>query len=130
MKPAPTLSKHNWIESEEMVIDRVVSWFIVTDHYQSTLYNGVASLPGLIAIHKQNYHELGIKITEALTRMFKAYFDEVELSVDVQEDSDTGEGHIVLKATVYSNGKQFPVDRSFAIVDSKVIEVNKVNESQ
>ena len=129
MKPAPTLSKHNWLESEEMVIDRIISWFIVTDQYQSTLYKGVGSLPGLIAIYKQDYRELGVKIAETLTQMFKAHFDDVDLDVSVSENPETGEGNIVLEAVAYSNGVRFPVDRAFTIVDSKVIEVNKENES-
>lgn len=125
----PTLSSAGFVSDPAVKLERLVSYFFITDYSQSNQHHGrVASLPYLIKAHGTNPDILVDRIQVALENMLSSYFDAV--NVEVREEDPLLSNpvyNIVLEGTVTQDGKRYDISKLLNISHNTL---NKVSELQ
>lgn len=112
MKNYITLDEVGIINSPEAIIEAIIQSFKATDPYQSKLFP-VASLMGILALHKGRDNEIVSETEIALSRVFTAYFgDDFTLDVSLK-DNDDNSSSLTIAASV--SGPDGLVDASWAL---------------
>lgn len=126
----PTLSASGWVMNTPEKLDRLVSYFIVSEASQSHLFAGqVASLPSIIQKNAENESGLVRDTTDALNSLLSRYFDSAEVSVDTAHPvaDDPNRINLRVDAVVIDNGQRYSVGREITLVNSKVINIFNIN---
>lgn len=126
----PTLSASGWVSNIPEKLDRLIGYFIMSDHSQSHLFAGsIASLPHLIQNNAEDDSALIRETSSVLTALLGSYFDSAEVNVDLTHptDEDPNRQNLRIDATVTQDGVRHSVGREIALVNSKVVDIFKIN---
>lgn len=111
-------------------IDWVMSCFFFSKHSQSRLFRGkISSITKLIQQYGNDPTELKTNVDRVLNAFLGNFFEQVDLSVSVNEDEDTGNLNLIIDANVTNStstgGTMTSVGYSLTYYDSilrKVLE--------
>lgn len=113
----PSLDTAGWVVGAAQKADRLLSYFLISDHSQSNTFRGnIASLPKLIQDNPRDFIKLKNDIKLALDKLFGGYFDSAVFQVSIEDTkSDTGNatskvnikiiGEVTDEGVVHSLGK-------------------------
>lgn len=126
----PTLSSTGWVEDVAHKADRLFAYYLTSEHSQSYLYyNNITSL----TYHIQQYGSRPLLLQENierdLRRMLMEYFDNVDLTIKVDEaaQGDPERINITFDCRVTQDGKRYSLGRLVRATQSKVIEFMEIN---
>lgn len=130
--PLPSLSSKGWITEIAEKCDMLLSYFFISDHSQTYLYkNNVTSLPYLIQQHGHEKNKLNNEIEKALFVYLKRYFDDVLIETSVQEDEkEKSKLDITIDIIINEDGKRHSLGRLIRSLNSKIVEIIKVNNGE
>lgn len=112
--PLPTLDTGGLIYGAPQKADKLLAYFFASNYSQSnTYYGGVKSLAALIQQHADTPLNLELAISDAVTSLFKAYFDQVQATVDVSayDPKDDTKLRITIGMTFTQDGKEYELYR-------------------
>ncbi len=139
-KAIGTLSTKGFIEDAYYKADRILSYFFLSDAYQSNIYFGkIASLPNDVKVSGADPLLLQKNISNGLTQMFTSstsangeplgYFDAAVVNVKVSrtEDKEGVNEDIEINVILTENGKQYSLGKLVSVVNSKIKEIIDIN---
>lgn len=112
--PLPTLDTSGLIYGAPQKADKLLAYFFASNYSQSnTYYGGVKSLAALIQQHADIPLNLELAVNDAITGLFKAYFDRVSVTVDVSpyDPKDDTKLRITIGVTFTQDGKEYELHR-------------------
>ena len=128
----PTLTLTGWVYDKNIIITKLMEYFLTSDYSQSTIYYGkISSLKYLIKEYQYEKSLLIDNVKETLENLYKRYFKEVEVEVDI--DDSKSQAILYLDITCYDeNDKKYTLAQSFNLntdimtkVDEKIIRSNQ-----
>lgn len=126
----PTLSASGWAGNISEKLDKLISYFFLSDFSQSHLYRGhVASLPYIIQSSSDNKSLLRTQTQKTLMDLLRPYFDTVQIDVTLIAIDEANPDNINLRvdATVTQDAVLYSVGREVQIVNSKVVAIFEAN---
>lgn len=118
----PSLTLNGFITNKDMQMGRLFTYFLASDYLQSNLFHGdIASLKWILAQDNDSYTTKAL-IMDNLTKLYRAYFDSVEVNVDLKMEEEPGFDNYYVDinctddGTVYNLNKLIKID-GMTIVD-------------
>lgn len=126
----PSLSASGWVGNIAEKLDKLISYFFLSDFSQSHLYQGqVASLPNLIKECADNRSLLRTETKRVVTNFINPYFDTIQVDVTITAVDDTNPDNINLRvdATVTQDAVIYSVGKEIQVINSKVVAIFDAN---
>lgn len=129
----PTLTLTGWVYDKNLLIKKVLEYFITSDYSESIIYYGkISSFKYLVKEYGHDKYLLRDNIKSTLENLYKRYFKEVNVDIDVKEDKNN-ELNIYLELLCYDeNNVKYTLSQSFSsninileAVDKKIIRSNQ-----
>lgn len=129
MASVPSLSSAGFVKDPAIKLDKLLSYFFICDKSQSNEFRDItASLPYLIKQYGDNPSNLSRETTTALNRMLGAYFDDVNIDVDVIVKVDKPEEYdMQVEGYVVHNQKRFALTRLLTVSNNSIAAVSEFN---
>jgi len=122
----PLLLNEGVITLPQMIIDRLFSMILTTDKSRSTL--SVEDPESLAYVLKSNTDNMSATATEfekILQRKYLKYADSVESEVRAVAISDTGYYNLIVKVTIYSDGRSYDLQECIRVEDAVTFKILK-----
>jgi len=121
----PTLTLTGWIYDKNIIIKKLMEYFLTSDYSQSTLYYGkISSLKYLIKEYQYDKSLLIDNVKNTLENLYKRYFKEVEIEISI--DDSTSEAVMYLDITCYDeDNKKYTLTQSFNINEDIMTKVDE-----
>lgn len=126
----PTLSASGWAGNISEKLDKLISYFFLSDFSQSHLYRGhIASLPYILKQCADNRSLLRSETSRVLLGFLKPYFDQVQVDVQVLAIDESKPDNINLRVdvTVTQDAVIYSVGREIQTINSKVVAIFEAN---
>jgi hypothetical protein len=124
-----TLDTMGWVEDTAHKADRLLSYFMVSEHSQSVVHKGrVKSFPYILNKNAGDLLQLRSDVNDALQSILSAHFDEASVQIEVKEivnddGKPTGKVDIKIMAIVTENGVKHSLGRLCHSINGKVKEL-------
>lgn len=130
--PLPTLSGSGWVTEIAEKTDRLFAYFFVSEYSQTHLYkDNVTSLPYIVQKYGHDEFAIGPNLERSLYAYLARYYDDVRIEITVTSNDESGqettELNIRVDAVLTEDGKQYSLGRLISTVDSKVMNIIKIN---
>lgn len=129
----PTLSSSGFVADIAEKADRLMSYYFVSDASQSNLYRGqITSLPAQVQQHGHDEINLAQAVRNELTAYLTRYFDMVDVSTrtDLPNVEDPNRINLTVSVIVTQDGKQYSLGRLVSVLNSKIVEIVDINNTQ
>jgi hypothetical protein len=126
----PSLSASGWVGNISEKLDKLISYFFLSDFSQSHLYQGqIASLPNLIKECADNRQLLRSETKRVVMNFINPYFDTIQVDVTITAVDDTNPDNINLRvdATVTQDATIYSVGKEIQVINSKVVAIFDAN---
>jgi len=85
MYTLPTLTQHGLVTDKNIIVEQLFKYFVTTQKSQSTIYSDyIESYDYLMKMYNNTPDVLKNKVIDSLTRLYKRYFNKVEVQVVIQ----------------------------------------------
>lgn len=118
-----TLDTDGFVTDAAKISARLLNYFFWSDESQSNIFRGgISSLPGIISRNPNNIQAIRDAVETALTRLFTAHFDEVNIILNhetIKKPDGTDSAQVDLRVAISfrHNGELKQVARLLEIVD-------------
>ncbi len=126
----PSLSASGWVGNISEKLDKLISYFFLSDFSQSHLYQGqISSLPYLIKECADNRSLLRSETKRVVMNFITPYFDTIQVDVTILAVDETNPDNINLRvdATVTQDATIYSVGKEIQVVNSKVVAIFDAN---
>lgn len=126
----PSLSASGWVGNISEKLDKLISYFFLSDFSQSHLYQGqISSLPYLIKECADNRSLLRSETKRVVMNFITPYFDTIQVDVTISAVDETNPDNINLRvdATVTQDATIYSVGKEIQVVNSKVVAIFDAN---
>lgn len=130
-KVSPSLTTQGWIQTPSEILDNEFANFMLNEYSRTHFYVGhVASFTYLVQNYGHDRHELSVRTTDTLRRLFECFFDSVSVEVipeQISEDDDS-KFYLRIALTVIHEGLSYVLSKSTGTVDSRtrtIIDIQK-----
>jgi len=126
----PSLSASGWVGNISEKLDKLISYFFLSDFSQSHLYQGqISSLPNLIKECADNRSLLRSETKRVVMNFITPYFDTIQVDVTISAVDETNPDNINLRvdATVTQDATIYSVGKEIQVVNSKVVAIFDAN---
>ena len=87
----PTLTSAGWIKDPKVKMNKLFEYFMASERSQTTLVKtGAHSLKYILA-NTKDFTQTATMIKDSLTALYAAYFDDVDVETQVNEDGQLGD---------------------------------------
>lgn len=128
-KPLPSLSPSGWIHDPSMKADKLLAYFLVSDPAQSETYT-INTLQYILAKAGDDDLVINSEITAALSKLFGAWFDSVNVNVVVREGQD-GDGEakmdIAISVSIVEGTNTYQLSKMVGTKNSTVYQISEIN---
>lgn len=129
----PALSSSGWTEDIASRVDKLFSYFLLSEASQSNIYAGhVTSLPAILQENPSSTTLLKTEVEDQFSRYMSRYFDRAEVTVRAEQNLETeGRGiDLRIEAEVEEDGKMYSVGRLISTVESSVMKIFDLNNGE
>ena len=125
----PTLSRHGWLESTPERMNKLFEHFLAADYSQTTQLPGeVSSLKYILASTKDEI-DLKAAISDALYKLYGAYFTTVFVEVETTSTDDTSITTILISIAITdSKNKQYYLKQAVENKNGSIVRYYKVQD--
>ena len=121
--PVPSLDGAGWINDPALKVDAILANYASTQYSQTILYRSrISSFSKDLQLCSQQWNKLPETMQQSLDRMFTAYFEQVDISVELDEESmndETKSFRVFITGSLAQDGKGYDL--------SKILQVSKIN---
>lgn len=103
----PTLSVKGWLEDPKAKADRILAYYLTSNHSQTNIFRGsIASLPKLVQQYGNDADALRTKSRQQLEQLFAGFFDQVfvETLVELVNPQDPNRLNLTVHIQVMQDG--------------------------
>ncbi len=126
--PVPSLDGAGWIHDPALKVDMILANYASTQYSQTILYrNLISSFSKDIQLCSQQWNRLPETMLQSLDRLFTAYFDQVDITVDLDEDSmnaETNSFQVLITGSLVQDGKNYDLSKVLQVTNSKFASVS------
>lgn len=129
----PSLSPAGWLKSPAEKLDKLLSYYFVSEFSQTNIYFGqVTSLPHHIKLYGHSEDALTTAMRDALSRMLSPYFDGVEVNITTDQPAQGDEAriHIKIDIVVSQGGVKYSAGRVAETVNGSLMRILDINNNQ
>lgn len=131
--PVPSLDSNGYITGVGPKADRAFAYYLVSEHSQTLAHQGhIKSFPYTLATYAKDPVELRIRVKNEVAELFKQYFDEADIEVQIREILDNGNPTSKLDIRIFAilteNNVRYSLGKLIDTVDGKVRQVTNYNE--
>lgn len=131
--PVPSLDGSGYITDAALKIDAIFANYAATQHSQTILYrNRVSSFSKDIQLCSQQWNKLPETMQTSLDRLFTAYFDQTDITVQLDEDSmneDTASFKLYISGSVIQDNHSYELSKVMQVTNAKFSSVTDFNMS-
>lgn len=107
----PTLTSAGWIKDPKVKMNKLFEYFMASERSQTTLVKtGAHSLKYILA-NTKDFTQTATMIKDSLTALYAAYFDDVDVETQVNED-DSSTVTIVIYITAMEDGSEYTLQKA------------------
>ncbi len=125
--PFLSLDGSGYIHEPSLKVDAILACYAATQYSQSVLYKSIiSSLSKDIQLCSQQWDKLPDFVQSSLNRLFSAYFDQVEISVQLDEDSmnaDTQTFQLFIIGSVVQDNRTYDLSKLLQVTNAKFSNV-------
>ncbi len=125
--PIPSLDGSGYITDPSLKIDYIMACYCSTQYSQTIFYrNLISSFSKDIQLSAQQWEKLPELVENSLSRLFTAYFDQTEISADIDETSmedDTNTFKLIIEGIVRQDGVSYQLSKELYVNHTKVSSV-------
>lgn len=129
--PVPSLDGSGFIRDAALKIDAILANYATTQFSQSILYrNRISSFSKDIQMCSQQWQKLPATMQASLDRLFTAYFDQTDISVDLDEESmndQTASFKIYIVGSVVQDNTSYELSKVLQVTNAKFSSVTDFN---
>lgn len=128
----PTLSSSGWVSEIAEKADKLLSYFFVSEASQSNFYAGsITSLTALLQRYGNDEFELRSAVETSLMNYLQRYFESVDVTVTVRENTVEGRKGLDLEVdiVVYEQGKEYSLGRLVSTLNSSIMKIAELNNT-
>jgi hypothetical protein len=114
----PVLGGEGWLTDGELIMNKLFIHMFLTDHSQSNIYQGsVTSLQYILAEHGNDIPELVSAVSDAVTRYYRRYFQDVVVNFKsiATDDDDTAAADYTLYISGSLNGTTYDLSKTLQV---------------
>ncbi len=125
-KNLPTLSSIGVIENDDNIVNRLFLYFLASEFSQTFFYeNYVASLKYIIGKYGDDEIEFKSKIIDSLKNMYDRYYENTEVSVLIENNTETESiKKLTFDVITYNGDKKIILSETIKIDSDKIIYSN------
>jgi len=129
----PSLDTAGWVTDVGEKAERLLAYFLTSDHSQSNAFVGlVQSLPYIIQSYIGNFLFLRGEIERSLNALYRDYFDGCSITVTIEPIVQNGvesesEYSITLAVTVTEAGRNHSLGRILSVNNKVINRVSPLN---
>lgn len=125
----PTLTIDGFVNNKHIQINKLFLYFLSSKYSQSnTFYGNIKSLDYILATVNDPI-EIKEKIESNLTSLYKSYFDNVEIVVNVDAPEYKSTINIFITGTLTDNGETYSLTKELNTTKSDVATYNLLLDS-
>ena len=135
-REVPSLSPAGWVSGPAEKLDKLMSYYFVSEYSQSNLYKGqVKSLPKHIQAYGHDPLLLTTSMRESLQGLLQPYFDDitVDVTTETPNPDDPGRINVMVDIVVVQDGQRYSAGRELQTVNgtlSRIIDLNNHGASR
>jgi len=122
----PQLTRDGWTSDPTTIMVKLFEYFLISEYSQTnTMYGDISSLKYLMEIEKDVY-ELRNVIIRTLDKLYGRYFKTVNVSVEINNDSETETLLLIEIDTVYANGEKYNLSNVIRETGGKIVNMDEL----
>lgn len=129
--PVPSLDGSGFIYDPALKIDAILANYSVSQHSQTSLYrNRISSFSKDIQMCSQQWGKLPATMQSSLDRLFTAYFDQTDITVQLDESSmndETASFKLVIFGSVIQDNVSYELSKVLQVTNAKFSSVTDFN---
>lgn len=131
-REVPSLSMAGWVSGPAEKLDKLLSYYFVSEHSQSNLYRGqVKSLPKDIQMYGNDPLSLTTIMRDNLQFLLMPYFDHVTVDVttDRPNPTDPSRLHVMVDIVVVQDGQRYSAGRELQTLNGTLTRIIDINNN-
>lgn len=128
----PSLSSSGWTEEISEKADKLMGYFLISEASQTSLYRGnVTSLVSILRLNSDDEYSLRTDVRDSLEAFLRRYFEEVDVTVTITENMDTGKYGLDLEieAIITEGGNRYSIGRLVSTVNASIMKIIDMNNT-
>lgn len=118
----PSLTINGFITNKDMQMGRLFTYFLASDYLQTNMFYGdIASLKWILAQHNDPYSTKAMMISN-LTKLYQAYFDTVEVIIDLRIEESPGYDNYYIDINCTDNGTVYNLNKLLKIDGMTILD--------
>ena len=131
--PVPSLDGSGFITDAALKIDAIFANYAATQYSQTVLYrNRISSFSKDIQVCSQQWQRLAEVMQQSLSRLFTAYFDQTDITVELDESSmndETATFQMFISGSVIQDNTSYNLSKVLQVTNAKFSSVTDFNMS-
>jgi len=131
--PVPSLDGSGFITDAALKIDAIFANYAATQYSQTVLYRDrISSFSKDIQMCSQQWQKLPDVMQQSLNRLFTAYFDQTDITVELDENSmndETATFQLFISGSVIQDNTAHNLSKILQVTNSKFSSVTDFNMS-
>ncbi len=129
----PSLSPAGWVSGPAEKLDRLLSYYFVSEYSQTNLYQGrVKSLPMHIKRYGNDENALQDAMRQALEELLRPYFDQVSVNITTDKPikDDLGRINVMVDIQVQQDSVTYSAGRELETLNGTLMRIIDINNNQ
>lgn len=126
----PSLSSAGWIATPYEKLDKLLSYYFVSESSQTNIYRGqIQSLPADIKVAGNDEDGIIDRVRNSLTLLLEPYFDttSVVVTVEYPDDASDSRMNVTCSINVTQDGVTYTASRMFQAVEGTLQRIFDIN---
>lgn len=122
----PTLSVDGWTSNKNAQMGKLFEYFLASEYSQSnTFYGGISSLKYILANYNESF-EISEEIKKSLIKLYENYYDSLDVSVVVDEESSESSIDFAINIIATYEGERFVLAKDIKESNGSVVNFDEI----